>query len=140
MFGSARRSRRFSESRLQEFLEFVSSDVLLLKIKLEKVGVERNRSGLVLGVMVGVEVWVLQALFNGHSLPRAERQSPLEEIDGRRARLGVQALEALASPDRQITQIIPRSSRGHVVELLHRRCAQDVQNQLELIVAGDMEL
>jgi hypothetical protein len=110
-----------------------------LKIKLEEVGVERDRSGLVLGVVVGVKVRVLQALFHSHSLPRAERQSPLEEIDGRRARLGVQALEALASPDWQITQIIPRSSRGHVVELLHRRRAQDVQNQLELVVTGDMK-
>lgn len=109
-----------------------------MKIKLEEVRVERNRSGFVLGVVVRVEIRVLQALFDGHSLLGTERQSPLEEVDGRGARLGVQALEALASPDRKIAQIVTRPSRGYVVELLHWRRAQDIQNQLELIVAGDM--
>jgi hypothetical protein len=58
----------FACADLQELFEFLPGNVILLKIKLEKVRVERRRSRFVFRVVVGFKIRMSQALLHRHSL------------------------------------------------------------------------
>lgn len=67
-----------------------------------------------------------------HSLS-STYQSPVQEIDGVRARIRKHCRERPSFPDIQSSDIVPRTPRGDRVELLDGRRADDVEDEVELV-------
>jgi hypothetical protein len=53
---------------LQKLLEVLLGNLILHEIKVEKVFRKRRCVGLIIGVVVGFEVWVSKTLLNGHTV------------------------------------------------------------------------
>lgn len=91
-------------------------------------------------VVVRSQVWVLKRLLDRHALLRVEGERAVEEVDSIGRRLGEDSREGTLLADGQSTDVISRPAGSDAVEFIECRCADNVENKIQLmavVAAGE---
>lgn len=99
-----------------------------------EVEVEGSRAvGLIAGIVPDGEVGVLESILNADTAGRVEGEHAVEEIEGVGVGLGEELLEGLLGHGWQVANVFLGSGRADTGEGLLIRCAEDVQDLVQLI-------
>lgn len=119
---------------VNQLLQLLLAEGIFVLVEIEKFLRDRRRSGLVLRVVIGLEVWVLEGILHRDSLHGIERKQLLQEVECQIRRLGEQGAEWHLLLERQRADVLSCSSRLDAVVVLHGGCAEHVQNQSQLVM------
>lgn len=119
---------------VNQLLQLLLAQGIFVLVEIEKFLRDRRRSGLVLGVVVGLEVWVLEGFLHRDSLHGVECEQLLQEVECQVGRLGEQGAERHLLLERQRADVLSCSSRLDAVVVLHGGRAEHIQDQSQLVV------
>lgn len=103
-------------------------------VEIEKFLRDRRRSGLIIRVVVGLEVWVLEGFLHRDSLHGVECEQLLQKVECQIRGLGEQGAEWHLLLERQRADVLSCASRLDAVVILHGWRTKHIQNQGQLVV------
>lgn len=84
--------------------------------------------------MVWLEVGVFEGFFNGDTLSRVESEQLLEQIQSRVVALGEECAEGNLLLKGEGADVFAGTAGFDAVVIFHRGCAEDVQDEGQLVV------
>lgn len=115
-------------------LQLVLAESILVLVEIEESFGDRRRRGLVVRVVVRLQIRVTQSVFDGDTLGRIEGKKFLKEVEREFVALGEEGLEGDLLLKGKGANVFPGPAGFDSVIVFHGWCAQDIQDQGQLVV------
>lgn len=122
---------------VNQLLQLLLAQVVLVLVKVKELLGDWRRGRLVLGVVVRLEVWVLERLLDGDALDGVEGQQLLEEVESHVGRVGEERAEGHLLLEGKRPDVLARASGLDAIIILHCWRAEDVEDEGKLVVVWE---
>lgn len=122
---------------VNQLLQLLLAQVVLVLVKVKELLGDWRRGRLVLGVVVRLEVWVLERLLDGDALDGVEGQQLLEEVESHVGRVGEERAEGHLLLEGKRSDVLARASGLDAIIILHCWRAEDVEDEGKLVVVWE---
>lgn len=119
---------------VDKLFELLLAQVILVLVKVEELLGNRRGSRLIIGIVIGLEVGMLEGLFDCDTLDGVEGEELFEEVEGEIGGLGEERAEGDLLLEWQRADVFTGTARLDTIVVLHGWCSKNIENEGQLMM------